>query len=90
MFKRIPACQASHKFWQQPGGERWKKGEGKTTPFASGHMVKGTELKRRSKEAKKGREKPRCFSESGLRKGGQDPESSSDDKAVALRNSGTL
>lgn len=50
-------------------------------PFANGHMVKGTELKRRSKEAKKGRNKERrnketkgellCFSESGLRKGGR-------------------
>ena len=56
------------KFWQQPQGQRWKKGEGKTTPFASGHRVKGTELKKRSKETKR---EASWFSESGLRKGGR-------------------
>lgn len=57
------------KFWQQPGGERWKKGEGKTMPFASGHRVKGTELKRKSKETKKQRGKRRVSLSLDLERG---------------------
>lgn len=48
-----------------------EKGEGKTMPFASGHRVKGTEPKRKSKEMKKQRGKRRVSLESGLRKGGR-------------------
>lgn len=88
-FKRKPTGQESCKFWQQPGGKTWKKGEEKTRPFASSPVVKVQSFRERVREQPPRETRELCFSECGPEKG-QAPAPSGYDRAGTLTSSRRL